>query len=204
VHIYPSTLSGSKLISRAISPVGSGNAAESMTYTNMRSYLTSTYARPLHDGGLFTTSDSYAYNVCSSGTPSTSAPGPVTVDATRLTSEYCAAVQGTPDAGAEVSSTCTMNNNYDCQFAASGGFARNGQSIISKIGVWAGIGYLWTDIDATLTQQGFNNTNRLYAGGVSGSTSSAAAVPGYRDSGSPLTLTSAYFGARGASSDATE
>jgi hypothetical protein len=221
VHIYPSTLaSGIALVSQAIKTAGNGNATESMTYAAMRSALEITYARPLHDGDLFTTKNAtgsasnqtntyLGYNICSNEAPSSSAPGstgPAAVASEKLVSEYCAAVQGTPDVGttAGCSGDATANTTHDCKFLSSGGFTRNSKSIISNIGVWAGIGYLYTDIDSSLTQQGFNNTYRLVAGGYSDTPSSDFAVPGSRDSRYTLTKTYTHFGARGASLDVRE
>jgi hypothetical protein len=81
--------------------------------------------------------------------------------------------------------------------------------MISNVGLWAGVGYLYEDIDQSSTQQGSNyngntSTYRLLAGGYSFYTSSDFAVPGFRGADSARSYTFTYFGARGASLDVSE
>jgi hypothetical protein len=81
--------------------------------------------------------------------------------------------------------------------------------MISNVGLWAGVGYLYEDIDQSSTQQGSNyngntSTYRLVAGGYSYYTSSDNAVPGYRYAYFDRSITNTYIGARGATADVSD
>jgi hypothetical protein len=210
VMIYPasnSTGSGNSSSGNAISkPIfttaDTAAVIAAVTYDTMRARLTAVSARPLQDGARLGSS-SWGANACSNAAISQSYPGPTTVDTAALNSEYCASRAGTPDAGAAVYSSCPNRTNYSCGFASSGGFVRNSASMISNVGLWAGVGYLYEDIDHSSTQQGsgYGASYRLIAGGDSDAPSSDAAVPGYRNANSARSNAYAGIGARGATAD---
>jgi hypothetical protein len=59
---------------------------------------------------------------------------------------------GTPDCGEGISGPYTSYGDYySVQFAKNGGYVRHGKSIISDVGCWAAVGYLWHLLDREAT-----------------------------------------------------
>jgi hypothetical protein len=226
VMIYPasnSTGSGNSSSGNAISkPIfttaDTAAVIKAVNYDTMRARLTAASARPLHDANIMsghcysqTTSQYSTYDACAaivSWPGSSGDDNSKNVDNSKLVSEYCAAAQGNPDAGASVYNNTTycpnVNSTYTCGFSAAGGFNRNGNSMISNVGAWALVGYLYVDVDMGPSQQACDGIYRVVAGGGSYPASSGNAVPGHRYADDARSAEDAAIGARGAAADVAD
>jgi hypothetical protein len=222
VMIYPASnstgtynaTSGNALSRAPMDTTTRNSVIAAVTYDTMRARLTAVSARPLQDANIMsghcysnTTNQYYTYDACAATVlwPGSSwDDNSKNVDNSKLISEYCAAAQGNPDAGSMVSQSCYSNDTYACEFASSGGFVRNSASMISNVGAWALVGYLWVDIDMSSSQQACDGIYRLIAGGASGGALFDVSAPGSRGTSNARSDTPAALGARGATADVSD
>jgi hypothetical protein len=196
VMIYPASRPGAtdrqyadgteELRSLAVEPLGGGAAEGGYSQLTARKCCGNTPGqRLLRDGDCKVKDGGYSYNAD---------PG--------LESEYSAMTFGTPDCGRGRLEPYTSYGDYwSCMFDRTGGYVRNGVSIISDVGAWAGVGYTWTILDR---RPGVEQKYALLAGGVSFSASSGDSARGVRYADDALSSASTAYGVRAASLDVGE
>jgi hypothetical protein len=207
VMIYPGTAysgssatnagTGYTLRSQAIQDIGSGWGSNGWSQNTAWNVASNTSGqRLMRDGGFAPVSCGSYLSSGETNCPTTGSTA----------SEYCAASEGNPDAGAAVYSSCakTGAGGYSCKFASAGGYVRNSASMISNMGVWGTVGYLWEFIDRSSTQTACSSSNGLLAGGSSNNASSVRAARGVRYARNALSLTLSDGGVRAASTDISD